>query len=106
MCRVLGIAEFPAERSKGRRVFVIAVNIAQQAAERLEGRRVDAAVTFQACRAGAARRFSSVQPALATPMTGTFRLPRPSPWPQAAGKIFLNARSPVAPKNTSASEGV
>ena len=52
-----------------------------------------------------ARNWSSVQPALATPMTGT------SSWPRlamacSAGKIFLYARSPVAPKNTSASERV
>src|SRR5215470_3877250 len=43
------------------------------------------------------------QPALATPMTGTLR------WPRLIiacndGKIFLWARSPVAPKKTSASE--
>src|SRR4030095_14485437 len=43
------------------------------------------------------------QSALATPMTGTLR------WPRLIiacndGKIFLWARSPVAPKKTSASE--
>ena len=47
--------------------------------------------------------WSRFQPALATPMTGT------SSWPRLhhrlqGGKIFLYARSPVAPKNTRASE--
>src|SRR4029077_4623063 len=50
-----------------------------------------------------ARICSTFQPALATPMTGTLR------WPRLImacndGKIFLWARSPVAPKKTSASE--
>ena len=52
-----------------------------------------------------ARNWSSVQPALATPMTGTLRSPRLA-IACSAGKIFLYARSPVAPKNTSASECV
>ena len=44
-----------------------------------------------------------VPPPLATPITGTLR------WPRftiacSAGKIFLYARSPVAPKKTKASE--
>ena len=47
--------------------------------------------------------WSSVQPALATPITGTSRLPRLASACRA-GNIFLWARSPVAPKNTSASE--
>jgi hypothetical protein len=43
-----------------------------------------------------ARRSSSFQPCFATPMTGTERTPRRTiPW--SAGKIFLKARSPVAP---------
>src|SRR4051794_30233952 len=47
-------------------------------------------------------RSSSVHPALATPMTGTSSVPRRTrAW--RAGKIFLCARSPVAPKKTSAS---
>ena len=49
---------------------------------------------------GAVRR---VQPAFATPMTGTSRWPRLT-IACSAGKIFLYARSPVAPKNTNASE--
>src|SRR5215831_12708138 len=57
------------------------------------------------CRLASARSrsFSTVQPDLATPITGTERFPR---WiiPWSAGKIFLKARSPVAPKNTRASE--
>src|SRR6185436_13838385 len=52
-----------------------------------------------------ARNWSSVQPALATPMTGTFSSPRAA-IACSDGKIFLYARSPVAPKNTSASERV
>src|SRR5262245_8037018 len=52
-----------------------------------------------------ARNCSTFQPAFATPRTGTSR------WPRfaiacSAGKIFLYARSPVAPKNTRASEGL
>ena len=47
--------------------------------------------------------WSSVQPALATPITGMSRLPRLASACRA-GNIFLWARSPVAPKNTSASE--
>src|SRR5215831_8294282 len=50
-----------------------------------------------------ARNWSRFHPALATPITGMSRWPR---WIIAckAGKIFLYARSPVAPKNTRASE--
>ena len=51
-----------------------------------------------------ARNWSRPQPALATPMTGTSRCPRRA-IACRAGKIFLYARSPVAPKNTSASAG-
>src|SRR5262249_48828850 len=47
--------------------------------------------------------WSRFQPALATPITGTFRWPRRA-IPCSAGKIFLYARSPVAPKKTRASE--
>src|SRR5215472_1270607 len=47
--------------------------------------------------------WSRVQPALATPSTGTLRWPRRT-IPCSAGKIFLYARSPVAPKKTRASE--
>ena len=50
-----------------------------------------------------ARSWSSVQPALATPITGMSRLPRLASACRA-GNIFLWARSPVAPKKTSASE--
>src|SRR5262245_9028346 len=47
--------------------------------------------------------WSSVHPALATPTTGMFRLPRRT-IAYRAGKICLCARSPVAPKKTSASD--
>src|SRR5262249_20649299 len=47
--------------------------------------------------------WSRVQPARATPITGTLRWPRRT-IPCSAGKIFLYARSPVAPKKTRASE--
>src|SRR5450432_997138 len=48
------------------------------------------------------RSCSMPQPDFATPMTGTAKSPRLiMPW--SDGKIFLYARSPVAPKNTSAS---
>src|SRR5271154_6470797 len=48
------------------------------------------------------RSCSMPQPDFATPMTGTSRNPRwTMPWRE--GKIFLYARSPVAPKKTSAS---
>src|SRR5262249_21286563 len=47
--------------------------------------------------------LSRFQPALATPITGTFSRPRRT-IPCSAGKIFLYARSPVAPKKTRASE--
>src|SRR5262245_65473152 len=48
------------------------------------------------------RSCSIPQPDFATPMTGTVRNPRRiMPW--SDGKIFLYARSPVAPKKTSAS---
>src|SRR6202021_819635 len=46
-----------------------------------------------------------VQPALATPITGTSRWPRFT-MACRAGKIILYARSPVAPKKTSTSEFV
>src|SRR5688572_1412462 len=49
--------------------------------------------------------WARVQPAFATPTIGTVSRPRRTrPW--SAGKIFLYARSPVAPKKTRASEGV
>src|SRR5215831_9048787 len=47
--------------------------------------------------------WSRFQPALATPITGTLSRPRRA-IPCNAGKIFLYARSPVAPKKTRASE--
>src|SRR3979411_2417915 len=47
--------------------------------------------------------WSRVQPALATPITGTSSVPWRTMFCRA-GKIFLYARSPVAPKKTSASE--
>src|SRR4029453_4811388 len=52
-----------------------------------------------------ARAFSCsiVQPAFATPITGMSSVPRRT-IACSAGKIFLYARSPVAPKNTSASD--
>src|SRR5689334_4289329 len=49
------------------------------------------------------RSWSTVQPDFATPMTGTSSVPRLTMLCRV-GKIFLYARSPVAPKNTSASE--
>src|SRR5689334_22301702 len=49
------------------------------------------------------RSCSTFQPDFATPMTGQSRLPRFTML-CSAGKIFLYARSPVAPKNTRASE--
>src|SRR5262245_45221771 len=56
-------------------------------------------------RLSCARAFScsSVQPAFATPITGMSSVPRRT-IACSAGKIFLYARSPVAPKNTSASD--
>src|SRR5262249_30152275 len=50
-----------------------------------------------------ARNWSRLHACLATPITGMFRLPRLI-IACKAGKIFLYARSPVAPKNTRASE--
>src|SRR6185295_11585945 len=50
------------------------------------------------------RSCSAVHGDDATPITGTFRSPRLIML-YSAGKIFLWARSPVAPKNTSASDG-
>ena len=100
--RVLGGAEFLAEGLEGRRVLVVAVDVAEQAAELGERGLVDAAVLFEAV-ARRALRWSRSQPALATPMTGTSRWPCLTiAW--SAGKIFLWARSPVAPKNTNASD--
>ena len=90
---------------KRRGVVVVAVDVAQQAA--------------RACRTPphrtrrASRRFrvrarwscSRLHPAFATPMTGTSSVPRFT-IACSDGKIFLYARSPVAPKNTSASDGI
>src|SRR5215475_2412668 len=50
-----------------------------------------------------ARNWSRLHACPATPITGMFRLPRFA-IACKAGKIFLYARSPVAPKNTRASE--
>src|SRR4030095_11947419 len=49
------------------------------------------------------RSWSNDQSSRATPMIGMFRFPR-STSACNAGKIFLKARSPVAPKKTKASE--
>src|SRR5262249_24118299 len=69
-----------------------------------EGRRVEAAVLLDAV-ARPCPELSRFQPAFATPTTGTIRWPRRTmAW--SAGKIFLYARSPVAPRNTNASEWV
>ena len=105
VCGMLCASELTSKRLKGRRIFVVPVDILQQSGqlgERFGGRRPPYFSTLSCARA---RNWSSVQPALATPMTGTLR------WPRLAiacseGKIFLYARSPVAPKNTSASECV
>jgi hypothetical protein len=100
--RVLCGAEFLAEGVKGRRGFVIAIDVAEQAAELGERGFIDTAVLFEAVARPALRRSRS-QPALATPMTGTSRWPCLTiAW--SAGKTFLWARSPVAPKNTNASD--
>ena len=101
---VLRAAELTPKCRKGRRVCVVAVDVAQQPEEPFESRTMDATVPRTLSRARA-RSWSRVQPALATPMTGTLRSPRAA-IDCSAGKIFLNARSPVAPKKTSASECV
>src|SRR5580698_11090026 len=51
------------------------------------------------------RSCSRFHPAFATPITGTFKLPRLI-IACSDGKIFLCARSPVAPKKTKASDGM
>ena len=100
--RALGRAELLADGLKRGRVVVVAVDVAQQAAELVEGRRIEPAVLLEAVlRPGPS--WSRLQPALATPMTGTSRWPRLT-IACSDGKIFLYARSPVAPKNTRASE--
>src|SRR5271155_4217109 len=50
------------------------------------------------------RNWARFQPALATPTIGIFR-PWRSTSARSAGKICLKAKSPVAPKKTSASDG-
>ena len=86
--RPLGGAEFLAEGLEGRRVLVVAVDVAQQAAELVEGRGDRAPPCFSRLSRARARSWSRFQPALATPMTGTSRWPRFTiAW--SAGKIFL-----------------
>ncbi len=102
MGRTLGRAEFLAQRRERGRLLIIAIHVMQQSRQLGERRRVEAAVLLDAV-ARRALSWSVVQPALATPITGTFRWPRRTmPW--SAGKIFLYARSPLAPKKTRASQ--
>src|SRR5713101_2656646 len=100
--RALGGAELLTNRIERRRVPVVAVDVAQLTGQLVERRGIESAVLLDAvARPGA--ELVEPQPAVATPMTGMSR------WPRfaiacSAGKIFLNARSPVAPKKTRASE--
>ena len=84
-------------------VGVVAVDVAQQAGELLERRRDRGRRASRGCRAPApsAGRGSSRPWPRRSP--GTSRCPRFS-IACSDGKIFLYARSPVAPKKTSASE--
>ena len=98
------VAELLAQRDEGRRVLVVAVHVDAAATRSV----ANAASSMPPpCRStlsrARARSSSSVQRDRATPMTGTSRCPRRAiAW--SAGKIFLKARSPVAPKTTSASD--
>ena len=63
----------------------------------------NSAVGFQAILARALRAVQVPGAERATPITGTLRVPRLT-IACRAGKIFLKARSPVAPKKTKVSE--
>ena len=86
----------------GGRIPVVAVDVMQVRGQRRERRLIDAAVLRQAV-ARALAELSSVQPSRATPTIGMSRSPRRVS-ACSAGKIFLYARSPVAPKKTNASD--
>jgi hypothetical protein len=100
--RPAGRAELLAERLERRRVLIIVVDVAQQTRQLTERGRVEPAVLLETV-LGPARNCSRFQPAFGTPITGTSRRPRFA-IARSAGKIFLYARAPVAPKNTRASE--
>ena len=88
MRRLLGRAEFLAQGREGGRVPVVAVDVAQQSADNLANAAGSRPPCFSTLSRARALSWSEVQPALATPMTGTLRWPR---WTIAcsAGKIFL-----------------
>ena len=105
MRRVLCASELTPERLEGLRIFVVSVDIAKQSRQFGECVTIQPPPYFSTLSCARMRNWSRFQPALATPMTGTSRSPRLAiAWSE--GKIFLYARSPVAPKNTSASECV
>src|SRR5271156_2766703 len=85
-------------------VLIVAINIFQEAHEFRERSFIHATTECGDAVARALAKLLDIPAALATPITGTFRFPRFT-MACSAGKIFLCARSPVAPKKTSASDG-
>ena len=72
---VLRGAEGLPERRESRRIVVVAIDVAQQPHELVERRAVESAVRLDAIPRSRAQ-LVRVQPALATPITGTSRSPR------------------------------
>jgi hypothetical protein len=65
--RLLRVAQFSAQLLKSRRIGIVAVNIVHESAQTAKSVRVQTAIALNAVRARA-RSWSSVQPALATPI--------------------------------------
>ena len=102
---VLCASELTSERLEGRRVFVVPVDVAKQSVQLCERVTVQAAVLLDAVLRPRAQLVEG--PAgLGHADDRHIEARRAWPSPAATGKIFLYARSPVAPKNTSASECV
>ena len=102
--RLGGAAELAAERRKGRRILVVAVDVLKLREKLVEGRAIDAAVLLDAV-ARARPQLLEIPPGLGHADHRHVELPSPGQRLQGR-KDLLYARSPVAPKNTSASDGV
>ena len=85
------------------RILIVAVHIAQQAEQLFESGGIEAAVFLQAVLRASAK-LIEIPASFGDADYRNVEVCLVSPSPASDGKIFLYARSPVAPKKTSASE--
>ena len=105
--RLLRGTESPTQALVNCWIVVVAAFVSQQSTQSFECGRVQSAGSnppcFSTLSLARALNRSRLQSSRATPTTGTLSVPRFT-MACSAGKIFLYARSPVAPKNTNVSE--